>query len=369
MRYFLFLILMIFHNVFAVDIKDLPHGDNLRKQIAQALREEEGLQDSVLNLRRIGMNVNYSGEDIAYICGLIKDKSDQFQPDAQNKYHLYDRVMTRGSYYWNWISVVRFDRQIDSPQEVHCHYGKDVPLSSTELWELVKAQGRKNICQPVQAKDPLRRDILDGLRASYVGDSNSLTLNGPLPAVKFVVADLCSTENYAWFTGKPMGDAQSYYRHSDGDTYSELNVVLKKSSDGVWRPQPQHLLLVQQSKTDTAGYRGTLREIDLAQMAQACMVEGDTVSLTGTLHQQGSGESAYWTLTPDSPLTCVRDANKRQPGWNQTMQLVLTPQERESLKDLVGKKVSVGGDIFLALSASHHTPLLLDNIFRLTEIK
>ncbi|EBT3852513.1 DUF4431 domain-containing protein, partial [Salmonella enterica] len=111
------------------------------------------------------------------------------------------------------------------------------------------------------------------------------------------------------------------------------------------------------------------RETDLAQLAQACRVEGDTVNLTGTLRQQGDGESAYWTLTPDSPLTCVRDANKQQPGWNQTMQLVLTPQERESLNNLVGKKVSVGGDIFLALSASHHTPLLLDNIFRLTEIK
>ncbi|WP_254889234.1 DUF4431 domain-containing protein [Salmonella enterica] len=36
---------------------------------------------------------------------------------------------------------------------------------------------------------------------------------------------------------------------------------------------------------------------------------------------------------------------------------------------MVGKKVSVGGDIFLALIASHHTSLLLDNIFRLTEIK
>ncbi|HCM1916911.1 TPA: DUF4431 domain-containing protein [Salmonella enterica subsp. salamae serovar 28:r:e,n,z15] len=51
------------------------------------------------------------------------------------------------------------------------------------------------------------------------------------------------------------------------------------------------------------------------------------------------------------------------------MQLVLTAQERDMLKALVGKKVRVGGDIFLALSDSHSTPLLLDNIFRLTEIK
>lgn len=115
--------------------------------------------------------------------------------------------------------------------------------------------------------------------------------------------------------------------------------MLKKSPDGVWRPQPENNLLTQQSKVSGGYYSdGTLRETDLAQLAQACRVEGDTVNLTGTLRQQGDGESAYWTLTPDNPLACVRDANKQQPGWNQTMQLVLTPQERESLNNLVGKK-------------------------------
>ncbi|EBQ3258702.1 DUF4431 domain-containing protein, partial [Salmonella enterica] len=196
----------------------------------------------------------------------------------------------------------------------------------------------------------------------------SLTLNGPLPTVKFIVEDLCATEDYAYFLGKATGDKTSFFIHDDAN--NRLRVVLKKSPDGVWRPQPENKLLTQQSKV-SGGYcsDGTLRETDLAQLAQACRVEGDTVNLTGTLRQQGDGESAYWTLTPDNPLACVRDANKQQPGWNQTMQLVLTPQERESLNNLVGKKVSVGGDIFLALSVSHHTPLLLDNIFRLTEIK
>lgn len=261
---------------------------------------------------------------------------------------------------------MRFDKTIASPQDVHCHYGKGVSLTPALLYEQVAAQGRKNICQPVKASDPLRSDILNGLRASYIGDSNNLTLNGSLPPVKFIVEHLCATENYAYFYGQPMGDKESFFIHADGA--NRLSVVLKKSSNGVWRPQPKNSLLTQQSKVGGM-YYGILRETDLAHLAQACMVEGDTVSLTGTLHQQGSGESAYWTLTPDSPLTCVRDADKRQPGWNQTMQLVLTSQERESLHDLVGKKVSVGGDIFLALSASHHTPLLLDNIFRLTEMK
>ncbi len=79
-------------------------------------------------------------------------------------------------YRWSWGSVVRFDKTIASPQDVHCHYGKNVPLTSALLREQVAAQGRKNICQPVKANDPLRSDILNGLRASYIGDSNSLTL-------------------------------------------------------------------------------------------------------------------------------------------------------------------------------------------------
>lgn len=362
MRYYLFLLLIICQNIFAEEIKPLPQGDTWRKYIALSLRDEEGLEDGLFNLRRIEAN-----SSIAYVCGLIKDKNDNFLTDGQNQYHLYDRVMAIG-YRWSWGSVVRFDKTIASPQDVHCHYGKNVPLTSALLREQVAAQGRKNICQPVKASDPLRSDILNGLRASYIGDSNSLTLNGPLPTVKFIVEDLCATEDYAYFLGKATGDKTSFFIHDDAN--NRLRVVLKKSPDGMWRPQPENNLLTQQSKVSGGYYSdGTLRETDLAQLAQACRVEGDTVNLTGTLRQQGDGESAYWTLTPDSPLTCVRDANKQQPGWNQTMQLVLTPQERESLNNLVGKKVSVGGDIFLALSASHHTPLLLDNIFRLTEIK
>ncbi|WON78962.1 DUF4431 domain-containing protein [Serratia sp. UGAL515B_01] len=44
---------------------------------------------------------------------------------------------------------------------------------------------------------------------------------------------------------------------------------------------------------------------------------------------------------------------------------MLTVQERGSLKRLLGEKVTVGGDILLALSREHHTPMLLNAIFRL----
>lgn len=121
MRYYLFLLLIICQNIFAEEIKPLPQGDTWRKYIALSLRDEEGLEDGLFNLRRIEAN-----SSIAYVCGLIKDKNDNFLTDGQNQYHLYDRVMAIG-YRWSWGSVVRFDKTIASPQDVHCHYGKNVP--------------------------------------------------------------------------------------------------------------------------------------------------------------------------------------------------------------------------------------------------
>lgn len=360
MRYYLFLLLMICANAFSEEIKPLAQGDFWRKDIARTLRDDEGLQDGLFNLRRIEANT-----DIAYVCGLIKDKNDNFLPDAQGQYHLYDRVMVTG-YKQHWVSVVHFDKAIDSPQDVHCHYGKDVPLTSALLEAQIAALGRKDICQPVKANDPLKGGILNGLRARYVGDSNSLTLNGPLPTVKFVIDALCATDDYAFFSGKPLGDRASLFTHDDFD--NRLRVVLRKSSDGAWHPMPENRVLTQQSKVSET-YNGMLRESDLAQLAQACSVEGDTVMVTGKLHQLGSGEKAYWVVTPEKPLTCVRDADDSQPGWNQAMQLALTTDEQESFKELAGKKVTVGGDVSLALSAHHHTPLVLENLFRLTESK
>lgn len=359
MRYFIFLLMMFGGNIFAEEIRPLLQGDDWLKGIAQDLRNEEGLQNALFNLRRIE-----ASSSIAYVCGLMKDKNDNFLPDEHNQYHLYDRIMMWG-YKGTWISAVRFDREIDLPQDVHCFYGKEVALQVTRLEATVASQGRKTLCQPVKADEPLRSEILNDLRRNYVGDSNSLTLNGPLPTVKFKVDELCATENYAHFMGEPTDDAESVYHH-DGDEFTRLDVILKKSADGAWHLMPEGRLLTQQAKVDAVGYYyyGMLREQDLAQLAQVCFVEGDTVNITGTLQQQGE----EWTVTPDTPLACVRDVDISQAGWNQRMQLVLIRQEKELLKDLPGKKVQVSGDIFLALSTAHHTPLLLDNIFRLKEL-
>ncbi|PVP26667.1 hypothetical protein C4742_23285, partial [Salmonella enterica subsp. enterica serovar Mbandaka] len=82
MRYYLFLLLIICQNTFAEEIKPLPQGDTWRKYIALSLRDEEGLEDGLFNLRRIEAN-----SSIAYVCGLIKDKNDNFLTDGQNQYH------------------------------------------------------------------------------------------------------------------------------------------------------------------------------------------------------------------------------------------------------------------------------------------
>ncbi|EKG0291244.1 DUF4431 domain-containing protein, partial [Escherichia albertii] len=109
----------------------------------------------------------------------------------------------------------------------------------------------------------------------------------------------------------------------------------------------------------------TLAKVAL-QREQRCAREGDTLSVTGLLHQKGEGKSAYWIITPDKPLFCVRDVDTRGRNWNRQLQLVLTADERSALRYLLDKSVVVGGDLFLALGDMHHTPLLLDNIFILT---
>ncbi len=91
-------------------------------------------------------------------------------------------------YRWSWGSVVHFDKTAVSPQMFTAIMVK--PLTSALWLRAGRRAWAQKYCQPVRHSDPLRSDILNGLRASYIGDSNSLTLNGPLPTVKFIVEDL-----------------------------------------------------------------------------------------------------------------------------------------------------------------------------------
>ncbi|WP_284973439.1 DUF4431 domain-containing protein [Atlantibacter hermannii] len=362
MRYFLLFLLMYLSNAFSAGMESLPVDDFYRKDIAQSIRQQENLQDKKFNIRRIEKE-----NDVAYFCGLIKDKENNFQQTASGKYHIYDRIMLDAGRE-GWISAVQFDRDVPTLEEVHCHYGKETALASTELMKLIQAEGSKELCQDVNLKDPLRSEILDVLRTRYLGDSNTLTLNGTLPAVKFVVKQMCATEAHAWFCGKASGDTRSPYEHETG----ELEVFFKKGVEGRWQTVPENAFVSQQGAISWCQYRNEVKSAKalaeiIKQRQQKCLVEGDVLSIDGLLKEKGAGDNAYWVIQPDEPLSCVRDARMSNSDGNQEIQLVLTAEERQLLNNLVDKKVRVGGDILLALSSQHHTETLLENIFLLKE--
>ncbi|ECF2751440.1 DUF4431 domain-containing protein [Salmonella enterica subsp. enterica serovar Ituri] len=401
MRRCLFLLAMCCASVFAGDMVWIkPDAEELSRTIVDVLLRETGLSREQFDIRRLAtgwddawLQSSQDRQEVAYFCGVVNV--------GAAGYRVYERVLLpAGSD--GWISAASFDHDAATQQTATCHYDVKKSLSTQSLLAAVEATGRKNLCLPVRENDPLRRPIMDTLRASYVGDGHLRTLNGALPDVKFVVERLCATDDYAWFYGQVTGEAKNPYWHREShmervlataQTISPdmphrqekryLEAVLKKAAEGVWRLVPEHYFLTQQTTQvdwfddrPIDGFRFSSRRADalsavtLANIAQRrgqrCAREGDTISVVGTLHEDDAGE---WTITPDKPLSCVRDADQHQPDWNAQMQLVLTAQERNMLKALLGKKVRVGGDIFLALSDSHHTPLLLDNIFRLTEIK
>ncbi|HCT4438681.1 TPA: DUF4431 domain-containing protein [Klebsiella aerogenes] len=343
-------------------MQELNQGDYIREAILQNLRQEEVGQDTLFNVKRVA-----SQYQVAYFCALVKDKKNQYVSSKNNKYHLYDRIMLGTDQ--GWFSAVRLDSEADSPESAHCFYAPDVVLQSQTLLAKVEQEGRKELCQPVHKGDPLRAQLLGALRTRYIGDSNTITLNGALPETKFVVEKLCASDKYAYFYGRASGDPRSVY----SENKNNLEVILQAGSNGGWHTVPENKILTQQATVPWRQYDGYFSTAMLAEMAQHeerhCALESDTVSVTGIVRQESVGDAVYWVVVLDKPLTCVRDADQRFPGWNEKMQLLLTAQERETVKDLLGKKVIVGGDILLALSDSHHTPLLLGNIFRLQELK
>ncbi|WP_435955205.1 DUF4431 domain-containing protein [Dryocola sp. BD626] len=243
-----------------------------------------------------------------------------------------------------------------------------LPKADNNRQQMAADMNREEICQPVGKSDPRRKEILDSLRASYVGDSNQHQLNGDIPTVKFIVNRLCVTNDYAYFCGHASGDISSPYNYEE----SSVETILKKETGRKWTPAPA-VLSQQTSFSACVNIHDELTNdflvTQLEKSQQRCALEGDSVLLSGTLEEKNNNGEIFWVINPDSPFACVRDADKHNSDWNRQMQLVLTAEERESLKDLIGKKVTVGGDLLLALSQRHHTPLLLDNLFLLKEAK
>lgn len=364
MRYFTLLLFVVCSFSFADVMTSLNPGDYQRQRIVEDLRREEAMPDRLFSIKRIASN-----GDVVYICALVQDKQNNYMVDKNNKYHLYDRIMLETDN--GWISAVRLDRKVDGPEVARCFYQPGKDLYSEMLKLRVEKEGRKNLCQPVHRDDPLRQEILKGIRANYIGDTNILTLNGALPTVRFVVEDLCASETHAYFYGGTHGERQSEY--TDPEHGENLEVVLQKASDGAWYPLPENQLLTQQSRILSRQYerRFTAAMLeDIAQnLSQRCALEGDSISVTGVLEEVKNAGAVYWIVKTDKLPRCVRDADSQKTGWNSQLQLLLTTEEQETLKDLLGKPVIVGGDILLALSAQHHTPLLLDNIFLLKEAR
>lgn len=362
MRYFSLLFIIFCCHSFAEDMVFLKKGDFVRQNIAENLRGEENLKNAVFHIKRVN-----AGGNIAYFCALIKDKNNNYIQTVNNKYHLYDRIMLSTDN--GWISATRLDSEVDTPETAHCFYAPEVILQSESLMKRVEQEGRKELCQPVHKGDPLRMNILNALRASYIGDCNMAVLNGTRPEVTWVVKELCASEKYAWFFGHAIGDRQSVY----SENKENIEVILQAESNGEWHTIPGHNVLTQQSAVPWPQNNGYLSAAMLEKMAQRaqqrCVLEGDTVRISGTLQEAGKGADAYWVIIPDEPFGCVRDADTHLSGWNSRMQLLLTEDEKNLMKDLPGQNVHVGGDILLALSTHHHTALLLNNIFLLKAIK
>ncbi|HHR7487439.1 TPA: DUF4431 domain-containing protein [Salmonella enterica subsp. enterica] len=114
---------------------------------------------------------------------------------------------------------------------------------------------------------------------------------------------------------------------------------------------------------------------------QRCVREGDTVSLRGILAEQKSGAQRYWVVKLEEPLTCVQDADMQTADWNGQVQLLLSDEIIERVKvqygddllnqdgdSLLNQEIVVTGDVLLALSSDHHTPLVLENIVELMPV-
>ncbi|KAF0668935.1 hypothetical protein L244_17290, partial [Salmonella enterica subsp. enterica serovar Worthington str. BCH-3194] len=86
-----------------------------------------------------------------------------------------------------------------------------------------------------------------------------------------------------------------------------------------------------------------------------------------------SGAQRYWVVKLEEPLTCVQDADMQTADWNGQVQLLLSDEIIERVKvqygdDLLNQEIVVTGDVLLALSSDHHTPLVLENIVKLMPV-
>jgi hypothetical protein len=81
--------------------------------------------------------------------------------------------------------------------------------------------------------------------------------------------------------------------------------------------------------------------------------------------EDGDTPETYWLVRLDGPVPTNRmfEHGLNEPTSGGTsVQLVLTPEQFELHRVLVGKKVTVEGYLFAAVTGHHHTPVLLDDV-------
>ncbi|KTC84054.1 DUF4431 domain-containing protein [Legionella brunensis] len=109
-----------------------------------------------------------------------------------------------------------------------------------------------------------------------------------------------------------------------------------------------------------------------------CLIEGNDIKLTGQLGVQqfpgppdytsiakGDKPESYWILTTQHPYCgegqdLTSGKSHRLDEKSQHFQLVLTPKQYEKHRNLLNKQIIVKGQMFIAHTAHHHTPMLIE---------
>ncbi len=238
----------------------------------------------------------------------------------------------------------------------------------------MKQYGRIAACLPVEKGDPLRTQLLDAVRENYVGDLNRKTTLNNTPVPSFVVTQLCAAQKYAYFCGEPA--------NADADWYSQdskkLDVVLQKDANNTWwLPVPQFQGISRQSSlagvTTAPTFCQSKRLKKWRKTATALRAGRRYRVIARNTGRAKSGAQRYWVVKLEEPLTCVQDADMQTADWNGQVQLLLSDEIIERVKvqygdDLLNQEIVVTGDVLLALSSDHHTPLVLENIVKLMPV-
>ncbi|AMX17788.1 hypothetical protein IEC338SC_0612 [Acinetobacter pittii] len=108
----------------------------------------------------------------------------------------------------------------------------------------------------------------------------------------------------------------------------------------------------------------------IIHQSKTCVSEGQKLTLSGTLLRitypgppnyesvaDGDEPETYWVLQPNKKINCAIDA----PNFdNHTkMQLVMMGNEYRDYASLVGKNVTINGELMYSISGHHHTSLLI----------